>query len=72
MMRSADQWARMKPKAVLDGSREQSLYALIDAQADIANLWAETQELRRFVQFVADCSNDPGIRAEAIKLGATS
>lgn len=71
MMRAAEQWARMKPEAVLDGSREQALYALIDAQADIQNLWAETQALRKFVQFAADCSNDPGIRARAIALGAT-
>lgn len=70
MMRAADQWAKMNPEAVLDGSREQALYALIDAQADIENLWAETQELRKFVQFVADSSNDPGVRTEAIKLGA--
>lgn len=31
---------------------------------------AEIERLREFVQFVADASNDPHVRAEAIQLGA--
>jgi hypothetical protein len=30
----------------------------------------EIMQLRNFVQFVANCSNDPGVRSEAIKMGA--
>lgn len=33
---------------------------------------AENKRLRRFVQWVADCSNDPAVVDEAYRLGAKS
>ncbi len=38
--------------------------------AAVTELMAENKRLRKFVQFVADCSNDPRVVDEAIKMGA--
>lgn len=40
------------------------------ADAERKRLEPEIERLRAFVQFVADCSNDPRVVDEAIKMGA--
>lgn len=45
LMRTPERWAAMKPEAVVEGSQAQVLYALKDAQHDIAAQAARMREM---------------------------
>ena len=70
MRRDLARWEAMSPRAIAEGSPAQFMYAMDDAQHDIAALAAEIERLRAFVQSVANTSNDPHLYDKAVRLGA--